>query len=184
MRTRQWREKSQVPHPRRVQQCDVLSTTLFILYVDSLIRRIQKLGKAVSIHVDGRQVDDFAITDLVYADDVCVITANAARMHKVLCTISQWCAMCRMQVNPMKTEILVCRPRYGRHQREIDDDGREHSDCAAADFGFFNNGRPLNEVSWRHFPKRSTLDKPVQVNFGSCEKILACGSRGMLQPFF
>lgn len=90
-----------------VLQGDVLSTTLFIVYVDSLLKDIQKLGKSVSIFVDGHEVDSMSITDLACADDVTVVTETAEEMRMVLRTIEKWSVTWMMQVNAKKTEIMV-----------------------------------------------------------------------------
>lgn len=103
-----------------VLQGDVLSTTVFVIFVDFLLKKIQSLGERMSIYVDGHRVQDVTFTDLNYANDVTVVTETADGMHNVLKTIKGWCSTWCMQVNAKKTEIMIVRPRGCKKADETD----------------------------------------------------------------
>ena len=84
-----------------VRQGDVLSTTLFSLYVD-LVKEIKELKCGVNY-------GDLMIEILLYADDIVLLSDNPQGLQLMLDTLGEWCKKWRLVVNNTKTNIIHFR---------------------------------------------------------------------------
>ncbi len=85
-----------------VRQGDVLSTTLFSIYINDLAKEINELGLGVP-------VGDIKLSILLYADDIALITENENDLQSMLDKLNEWCVKWRMKVNETKTNIIHFR---------------------------------------------------------------------------
>ena len=85
-----------------VKQGDNLSQTLFILYINSLLRDLnsKKLG------VNCGQIN---VCSLAYADDIVLISETADGLQSLMNTVNDWCKCWRVLINPLKTKVVHFR---------------------------------------------------------------------------
>ena len=86
-----------------VRQGDVLSTTLFNIYVNDLVNEIRDLNKGVSLG------DDLCVSILIYADDIVLLAENKENLQCMLNYLYNWCTNWRMSLNCDKTTIVHFR---------------------------------------------------------------------------
>lgn len=106
-----------------VRQGDVLSTTLFSIYINDLAKEIKDLNLGIPVF-------EQKVSILLYADDIALIAENEEELQLMLNKLSSWCDKWRMKVNQAKTNIIDFRPK--RSQR--------------SDFKFHIGGVELNTV--------------------------------------
>ena len=107
-----------------VKQGDTLSTTLFSLYINDLVKDIKETGLGITINNE-------IVATLLYADDIVILAENCEDLQNLIKVIHSWCAKWNMEVNIEKTKIVHYRkknkPRsnfkflYGNHILEITD---------------------------------------------------------------
>lgn len=85
-----------------VRQGDVLSPTLFGLYINDLV-------KALKDGASGITIDDFVIVCLLYADDLVLLSENEEDLQTMLNILNDWCRKWRMRINVNKSKILHFR---------------------------------------------------------------------------
>lgn len=90
-----------------VRQGDVLSPTLFNIYINDLISGVKQLN--CGIHNDFFDVSIFA-----YADDIAIVSNNEENLQRMLDYIYNWCAKWRMKCNIDKTKIMHFREKRKR----------------------------------------------------------------------
>ena len=82
-----------------VRQGDVLSSTLFGIYIDDLVQEIKDLN--MGIHFE-----DVFINILLYADDVLLIAESENELQCMINKVAEWCQKWRLAVNCNKTNII------------------------------------------------------------------------------
>jgi len=87
-----------------VKQGDVLSPTLFNMYLNDLAVGIKELHCGLQIH-------EMELSILLYADDIVLVAPNEIKLQEMLNYVSDWCAKWKMSVNTEKTQIVHFRPR-------------------------------------------------------------------------
>ena len=90
------------PTPLGVKQGDNLSPTLFAVYINDLACTIKALNCGV-------KVGEFAVSILLYADDIVLIAENEADMQNMLSHTNEWCKKWRMSINEKKTNVMHFR---------------------------------------------------------------------------
>ena len=85
-----------------VKQGDIISPTLFSMYLNDLATGIKSLNLGV-------EIDDFNLAILLYADDIVLIAPDETSLQAMLSFISDWCRKWRMAVNLDKTEVVHFR---------------------------------------------------------------------------
>ena len=85
-----------------VKQGDVLSTTLFAIYINSLAKEVKSLNKGINIA--GHNV-----SILLYADDIALISESEQNLQSMLNCLHQWCIDWRMSINQTKTKVVHFR---------------------------------------------------------------------------
>ena len=85
-----------------VKQGDCLSTTLFNLYINDLIKEIKCLGKGVKFENEKLGV-------LIYADDLVIITENEEDLNQTLEVVQKFCYKWRILINHEKSQVVHFR---------------------------------------------------------------------------
>ena len=85
-----------------VKQGCLLSPTLFAAYINDLAERINNLNCGVHI-------DDTMLSILLYADDIALIAPDEESLQKMLDTVSEWCREWKIDINPIKSNIIHFR---------------------------------------------------------------------------
>lgn len=80
------------PTPFGVKQGDVLSPTLFAIYVNDLAQEIKRANLGIDI-------DDLNLSILLYADDIVLVAEEEAKLQKMLDIMYKWCNKWRLAIN-------------------------------------------------------------------------------------
>ncbi len=94
-----------------VRQGDVLSTTLFSIYINDLAKEIKCMNLGIP-------VDDVLVSILLYADDIVLLAENEADLQCMIDKLHEWCNKWRMMVNESKTNIVHFRNK-GTHCNNV-----------------------------------------------------------------
>ena len=73
-----------------------LSATLFGIFIDGLHHHLQTTAPAAVV-----QIWHLRLTDLVYADDICLMASSPEHIQAV------YCATLHMEINAAKTKVMV-----------------------------------------------------------------------------
>ncbi len=82
-----------------VHQGDILTTTLFNIYINDLAKEIKDLNIGISI-------EDVKISIPMYADDIVLLAENEKDLHCFLDKLNESCMKWKMQVNQSKTNVV------------------------------------------------------------------------------
>jgi len=85
-----------------VKQGDTLSPCLFSVYLNDLVRDINRSKLGVKI-------DDQYVNILLYADDIVILSESEENLQKLIDIVLHWCNNWRMSVNCKKTKIVHFR---------------------------------------------------------------------------
>ena len=85
-----------------VKQGDVMSPTLYSMYINDLATCIKDLNCGVTI-------DDMKVSILLYADDIVLIASEEESLQKMLDFVAEWYRKWRMSVNSDKTQVVHFR---------------------------------------------------------------------------
>ena len=89
-----------------VKQGDVISPTLFSIFIDDLVKGIKQLDLGVEIDTN------FQVSILLFADDIVLIAPNEVNLQLMLDYLAKWCVENRMEVNINKTKVIHFRKTY------------------------------------------------------------------------
>ena len=87
---------------RQVKQGDVLSPSLFSIYLNDLAVEVKSLNCGVDI-------DRCNVSILLYADDIVLLSPDEPSLQQMLDVIASWCKKWRMYRNTDKTQIVHYR---------------------------------------------------------------------------
>ena len=81
-----------------------LSATLFGIFIDGLHHHLQ-----TSVPAAGVQVRHIKLTDLVYADDICLMASSPEPLQALIAidALAVYCATLHMEINVAKTKVMV-----------------------------------------------------------------------------
>ena len=82
-----------------VKQGDVLSPTLFAVYLNDMAVGIKQLQSGVNLN-------GFELSILLHADDIVLIAPDEHKLQRMLEFVSSWCKEWRMVVNTDKTQVV------------------------------------------------------------------------------
>lgn len=94
-----------------VKQGDIMSPTLFSIYVNDLALELKNMNLGI-------QVGDDNICILLYADDIVILAENEDNLQTMLNHIHNWCSKWRLKVNINKTNIVHFR-KLSQQQTEF-----------------------------------------------------------------
>ena len=81
-----------------------LSATLFGLFIDGLHQYLQD-----AVPDAGVRVQHLRITDLKYADDVCLLACFPDHLQSLIVAMECYCSTIHMEISTPKTKIITCR---------------------------------------------------------------------------
>ena len=79
-----------------------LSATLFGIFIDGLHHHLQSTCPSAGV-----QLRSLRLTDLVYADDVCLTASSPAQLQALIDALSAFCNTVRTEVSVAKTKVMV-----------------------------------------------------------------------------
>ena len=88
--------------PSGVKQGDILSPTLFAIFINDLAREVKQLEKGV-------QCGYVSVDILLYADDIILLSENEDDLQKMLTCVNEWCKKWKMCINQKKTQVMHFR---------------------------------------------------------------------------
>ncbi len=92
---------SQSPSIGLRQGCP-LSATLFGIFIDGLHHHLQTAAPAAGV-----QVRHLKLTDLVYADDICLLASSPQHLQALIDALVAYCATLHMEISVTKTKVMV-----------------------------------------------------------------------------
>lgn len=90
------------PTPCGVKQGDILSPTLFAVFINDLVSEVKEANV-------GAKIGDSKVCILVYADDIVFISDNEMDLQLMLNITYKWCCKMRLRINSDKTQVMHCR---------------------------------------------------------------------------
>lgn len=93
--------------PSGVKQGDVLSPSLFALFINDLVTELKTLGKGI-------WCGGLFINCLLYADDIILVSENEIDLQSMLACVAGWCKKWCLSINYKKTQVMHFRKRGRR----------------------------------------------------------------------
>ena len=84
-----------------VKQGDVLSPLLFNLYINDLVKSLEKVGCNPVV------VNGLSINSLLYADDIILLSDSEEGLQKSLDCLEEFCSNWKLNVNHEKSKVMV-----------------------------------------------------------------------------
>ena len=105
-----------------VRQGDVLSSTLFSVYINDLVEELKTSGIGITL-------DGYLLNCLLYADDIALMAESEEDLQRLISIVHSWCRKWQLIVNIDKTRIIhfrksstLCTPfdfKYGTNQLTV-----------------------------------------------------------------
>lgn len=90
------------PATRGVKQGCLISPSLFNLFIDSLITHLSTVDAGV-------EINGTRLRCLLYADDLVLLSTDAAGLQRLLNSLHEWCCKWRLAINAEKSAVMVFR---------------------------------------------------------------------------
>jgi hypothetical protein len=84
-----------------VRQGCILSPLLYAMFINGLVKELNKLGTGVAISVRDK------LSSLLYADDIVLITENRYELQMMLDKVTEYAKKWRFELNNKKSEVVV-----------------------------------------------------------------------------
>ncbi len=84
---------------------DILSTTLFSIFIDDLVLEIKDLCLGISVY-------DILISILLYVDDIVLFAETEPELQTILTKLNEWCSKWKMSINETKTNVVHFRNKH------------------------------------------------------------------------
>ena len=91
--------------PIGVKQGDIISPTLFAIYINDLAEELRVSGIGIDIG------NELKLNCLLYADDIVLLAESEIELQNLLNIVNSWCAKWRLEVNLLKTNIMHIRKK-------------------------------------------------------------------------
>ena len=108
--------------PLGLKQGDIISPTLFAIYINDLAEEIKESG--IGIEID----HDLVLGCLLYADDIVLLSDSETDLQALLNIVNVWCSKWRLEVNLLKTNVMHIRKKQ----------------CRRSDFNFLFEGKTVD----------------------------------------
>ena len=105
--------------PLGVKQGDILSPTMFSMFVHSLTVELEQSGLGVRLDLppspwscsqsSSRASSSLLVNHLIYADDLVCIAENPNDLQSLINIVNLWCCKHRLEANLLKTEVMHVR---------------------------------------------------------------------------
>ena len=109
--------------PLGVKQGDILSPTLFSIFVNSLTIDLKNSDCGVTLDLppsQGSSNNTTVVNHLIYADDLVCIAENVEDLQSLVNIVNLWCRRFHIEANLTKTEILHVRnPSVPQSKRQF-----------------------------------------------------------------
>ena len=109
--------------PLGVKQGDILSPTLFSIFVNSLTIDLKNSDCGVTLDLppsQGSSNNTTVVNHLIYADDLVCIAENVEDLQSLINIVNLWCRRFHIEANLTKTEILHVRnPSVPQSKRQF-----------------------------------------------------------------
>ena len=102
--------------PLGVKQGDILSPTMFSMFVHGLTVELEQSGLGVRLDLppspwsDSQSSSTLLLNHLIYADDLVCIAENSTDLQSLINIVNLWCCKHRLEANLLKTEVMHVRP--------------------------------------------------------------------------
>ena len=100
------RVNGQCGHSQRssfgLRQCCPISATFFGIFIDELHHHLHTTTPAAGV-----QIWHLRLTDLVYADDICLLAGSPQHLQALIDALVGYCATLHMEISVAKTKVMV-----------------------------------------------------------------------------
>ena len=79
-----------------------LSATLFGIFIDGLHHHLQTTCPEAGV-----RLQSIRLTDLVYADDICLMASSPAHLQALIDALAAFCDTLHIEINVLKTKVMV-----------------------------------------------------------------------------
>ena len=94
--------------PLGVKQGDIISPTLFAIYINDLAEELK--GSGIGIEIG----EELVLSCLLYADDIVLLADSEIDLQALLNIVNVWCSKWRLEVNLLKTNVMHVKKQQCR----------------------------------------------------------------------
>ena len=94
--------------PLGVKQGDIISPTLFAIYINDLAEELK--GSGIGIEIG----EELVLSCLLYADDIVLLADSETDLQSLLNIVNVWCSKWRLEVNLLKTNVMHVKKQQCR----------------------------------------------------------------------
>ena len=94
--------------PLGVKQGDIISPTLFAIYINDLAEELK--GSGIGIEIG----EELVLSCLLYADDIVLLADSETDLQALLNIVNVWCSKWRLEVNLLKTNVMHVKKQQCR----------------------------------------------------------------------
>ena len=91
--------------PIGVKQGDIISPTLFAIFINDLAVALTESDLGIKIE------NDLVVSCLLYADDIVLLAESEVDLQALLNIVNVWCSKWRLEVNLLKTNVMHVRKK-------------------------------------------------------------------------